>query len=101
MIQSICRYGKYFRKQKIQFTGLFRSVQKYCCLSESRKDGFVEFQIVCESIWRRCEGNIEMDLIAVAWKGFIWIRMAEDREKWRVIVNTAMNCGSSCIGTDC
>ena len=42
-----------------------------------------------------------MDLIAVAWKGFIWIRMAEDREKWRVIVNTAMNCGSSCIGTDC
>jgi len=53
----------------MQFISSFRSVQKCCCLSESKKDDFVEFQIVWDSIWCRCEGDIGMDVIAVAWKG--------------------------------
>jgi hypothetical protein len=40
-----------------------------------------------------------MDLIEVAWKGFIWIRMAQDRQKWRVIVNKVVYW-SVCIDTD-
>jgi hypothetical protein len=34
-----------------------------------------------------------MDVIAEAWKSFIWIRMVEDREKWRAFVNRVMILG--------
>jgi hypothetical protein len=39
---------------------------------------------------RRWEDHIKMDLQEVGW-GMDWIELAQDREQWRVIVNTVMN----------
>jgi len=40
---------------------------------------------------RRWEDNIKMDLQGTACKGMNWIFLAQDRETWRQLVNTAMN----------
>jgi hypothetical protein len=40
---------------------------------------------------RRCEDNIEMDLQEVGWEGVDWIDMAQDRDRWRALVNAVMN----------
>jgi hypothetical protein len=38
---------------------------------------------------RRWVDNIKMDLREVGWDD--WIDLAQDREQWRVLVNTKMN----------
>jgi hypothetical protein len=35
--------------------------------------------------------SIKMDLIEIEWGGMDWIDLAEDRDKWRALVNTVMN----------
>jgi len=40
---------------------------------------------------RRWEDNIKMDLQKMGWKGMDWIDLAEDRERWRELVNVVMN----------
>jgi hypothetical protein len=35
--------------------------------------------------------NIKMDLIEIGWDGMDWIDLAQYRDQWRVLVNTAMN----------
>jgi hypothetical protein len=40
---------------------------------------------------RRCEDNIRVDLGKIGWKGVKWVRLAQDRGQWRVLVNTVMN----------
>jgi hypothetical protein len=35
--------------------------------------------------------NINMDLVEIGWGGVDWIGLAQDREKWRALVNTVMN----------
>ena len=40
---------------------------------------------------RRWEDNIKMDLEEVACGGMDWIEMAQDRDRWRELVNTVMN----------
>jgi hypothetical protein len=35
--------------------------------------------------------NINMDLREIGWDGMDWIDLAEDRDQWRVLVNTVMN----------
>ena len=40
---------------------------------------------------RRCEDNIKMDLQVVGCWCVDWIELAQDRERWRVLVTTAMN----------
>jgi hypothetical protein len=35
--------------------------------------------------------NIEMDLREIDWASMDWIDLAEDRDQWRVVVNTVMN----------
>jgi hypothetical protein len=40
---------------------------------------------------RRLEDNIKMDLES-RWDGVEWVDLAEDRDQWRALVNTAMNC---------
>jgi hypothetical protein len=40
---------------------------------------------------RRWEDNIKMDLREVGWGGVDWINLAQDRDRWRVLVNTVMN----------
>jgi hypothetical protein len=40
---------------------------------------------------RRWEDNIKMDLMEI-WFGDVgWIHLAQDRDRWRALVNTAMN----------
>jgi len=38
----------------------------------------------------RWEDNIKMDLQEVGW-GMDWIELAQDRDRWRALVNTVMN----------
>jgi hypothetical protein len=39
----------------------------------------------------RCVDNIKMDLLDIGWGGVDWIGLAQDRDKWRALVNTVMN----------
>jgi hypothetical protein len=32
-----------------------------------------------------------MDLREIGWDGVDWIELAQDREQWRALVNTALN----------
>jgi hypothetical protein len=40
---------------------------------------------------RRWVDNIIKDLREVGWDGMDWIELAQDRDKWRALVNTMMN----------
>jgi hypothetical protein len=40
---------------------------------------------------RRWVNNIKMDLREIGWGGVDWIDLAQDRDKWRALVNTVMN----------
>jgi hypothetical protein len=35
--------------------------------------------------------NIKMDLREIEWDGMDWIDLAQDRDRWRALVNTEMN----------
>jgi hypothetical protein len=37
------------------------------------------------------EDNIKMNLEEIGWEGVDWIRMVQDRDQWRTVVNTVMN----------
>jgi hypothetical protein len=39
----------------------------------------------------RWEENIKMDLQEVGYGGMDWIELAQDRDRWRVLVNAVMN----------
>jgi len=40
---------------------------------------------------RRWEDNIKMDLQEVGCEDMDWIDLAQDRDRWRALVNAAMN----------
>jgi hypothetical protein len=40
---------------------------------------------------RRWVDNIKMDLREIGWDGVDWIDLAQDRDQWRVLVNTVIN----------
>jgi hypothetical protein len=40
---------------------------------------------------RRWVDNIRMDLVEVGWGDVDWISQAQDRHKWRALVNVVMN----------
>jgi hypothetical protein len=35
--------------------------------------------------------NIKVDLREIGWDGMDWINLAENRDQWRALVNTALN----------
>jgi hypothetical protein len=39
----------------------------------------------------RWEDNIRMDLREMGWEGMDWMNLAQDTDKWQVLVNTVMN----------
>ena len=41
----------------------------------------------------RWENNVKMDLQEVGCGGMDWIELAQDRDRWRVLVSTVMNLG--------
>jgi hypothetical protein len=44
--------------------------------------------VYIKSIW---EDGIRMDLREIGWRDADWIRLAQDRDRWRVVVNVVMN----------
>jgi len=40
---------------------------------------------------RRREDNIRMDFRDIEWEGMDWMNLAQDTDKWQVLVNTVMN----------
>jgi hypothetical protein len=40
---------------------------------------------------RRWADNIRMDLGEIGWGGVDWIDLAQDKDKWRALVNVVMN----------
>jgi hypothetical protein len=40
---------------------------------------------------RRSVDNIKMDLVEKGWGNVDWIGLAQDRDKWRALVNAVMN----------
>jgi hypothetical protein len=40
---------------------------------------------------RRWVDNIKMDLSKIGWGSVDWIALAQDRDKWRALVNAVMN----------
>jgi hypothetical protein len=41
----------------------------------------------------RREDNIKMDLREIGWCGKYWIRLAQNSDQWRALVNTVMDLG--------
>jgi hypothetical protein len=39
----------------------------------------------------RWEDGIKMDLREIGWGGVEWIQLAQDRDRWRAVVNAVMN----------
>jgi hypothetical protein len=35
--------------------------------------------------------NIKMDLLEIGWGGVDWIGLAQDTDRWRVLVNSVLN----------
>jgi hypothetical protein len=40
---------------------------------------------------RKLLDNIKMDLLEKGWGGVDWIGLAQDKDKWRTVVNVVMN----------
>jgi hypothetical protein len=40
---------------------------------------------------RRWEDGIRMDLVKIGFGGVDWIRLAQDRDRWRAVVSAVMN----------
>jgi hypothetical protein len=40
---------------------------------------------------RRWVDNIKMDILGISWGSVDWIGLAQDRDKWRALVNSVMN----------
>jgi hypothetical protein len=40
---------------------------------------------------RRWLDNIRMDLVVVGWGDMDWIGLAQDRNRWRALVNSVLN----------
>jgi hypothetical protein len=44
-----------------------------------------------ETTWKTKADGIRMDLRETGWRSVEWIQMAQDRDRWRALVNTVMS----------
>jgi len=58
---------------------------------EMRREGFGGGKRPLGKPRRRWEENIKMDLQEVGCCGMDWIELAQDRDRWRTLVNAVMN----------
>jgi hypothetical protein len=49
---------------------------------------------------RRWEGGVRMDLREIGLGGVDWIRLAQDRDRWRAVVGAVMNLPSGSCATE-
>jgi hypothetical protein len=40
---------------------------------------------------RRWEDGVKMDFREIGWRGVEWIHLAQDRDRWRAVVNAVMD----------
>jgi hypothetical protein len=48
-------------------------------------------QAILQHSTQRWEDGIRMDLMEIGWGSADWIQLAQDRDRWRAVVNTVMN----------
>jgi hypothetical protein len=49
---------------------------------------------------RKWENGIRKDLMEIGWWSVDWIQLAQDRDRWRALVNTVMNHQSPEISSE-
>jgi hypothetical protein len=49
---------------------------------------------------RRWEGDVRMDLREIGLGGVDWIRLSQDRDRWRAVVSAVMNLRSGYCATE-
>jgi hypothetical protein len=69
---------------------VFRSAVK-----KSKNENIQDYNFACGYVWvrPRCRwvDNIKMDLSEIGWGGVDWVGLAQERDKWRALVNVVMN----------
>ena len=89
-VQGVIKLKK-FRRQKVKFL-----YSKRECMGEVRGAyrvlvGKPEGKRLLGRPMRRWEDNIKMDHRKLGWGAMDWIDLAEDRDRWRTLVNAAIN----------
>jgi hypothetical protein len=69
---------------KLQRRGELRNAYKILVGNSERKTPFRRY-------WRKLENDIRIDLTEVMWEVVVWIHLAQDKDQYRAVVNTAMN----------
>lgn len=46
-----------------------------------------------ERYGRRSGNNIKLDIKETVYQGVVWMQLAQNRNRWRAVVNSAMNLG--------
>jgi hypothetical protein len=57
----------------------------------SQQTTYISLILKVELTICRWVDNIKMDLREIGWDGMDWIDLAQDRDRWRALVNTVMN----------
>jgi hypothetical protein len=81
-----------FRRNHIAFTFRFKQYKRNpnYLIMNLRQYG-LRNQRPLGRLRRRWEDNTKMDLQEVGCRGMDWIELAQDRGRWRVLVNAVMN----------
>jgi hypothetical protein len=95
---STARYGKNFIFLNLKFTLRFEFAinRRIICEFVIQTPGY---GTLISYSWLRPLGrprsrwldNIKMDLVEVGWGDVDWIGLAQDRDRWRVLVNSVLN----------
>jgi hypothetical protein len=70
---------------------------RVCNMHKDKKNGYMilagrpEVKGTLGRRRRRCEDNIKMALRHIERHGMDWIDLAQDRDRWRSLVNTVLN----------